>query len=190
MYTCIHLPQLPAIPAEFLDYKLEAETYITSVPGRQVIRNNETYSAGVYIGQHVTDQLESWIKTHVIKEWTNLGYSKISPPCLGPHLDRTRFYTLQYIIDTGGPEVATVFYRPCTEKLQMESGPGLYFNNYSQLEPFETFYARPGEWYLIDGRQIHSVENIQSTRIAVQVGLMRDPIEQSLLINLEENTHE
>lgn len=190
MYTCIHLRRLPTIPSELLDYQIDANTYVTSLPGRSVTKNDQVYSAGVYTGQHVGIALESWVKQHVIEEWANIGYSKISPPCLGPHLDRTRFYTLQYIINAGGTDVATVFYRARSEKLQMDTGKGLYFNDYSQLEPFETVYARPGEWYLINGRQIHSVENIQSTRVAVQIGLMRDPIEEFLLINPKEKNYE
>ena len=190
MYTCIHLRRLPKIPSELLDYQIDTDAYITSLSGRSVTKNNEIYSAGVYAGQHVGTELESWIKKHIIAEWTNLGYSKISPPCLGPHLDRTRFYTLQYIIDTGGSEVSTVFYRARSENLQMETGKGLYFNDYSQLEPFEAFYAQSGEWYLINGRQIHSVENIQSTRVAVQIGLMRDPIEEFLLVPPKVKNHE
>jgi hypothetical protein len=191
MYTCIHLPRLPKIPSELLDYQIDTDAYVTSLPGRTVTKDNQVYSPGVYAGQLVSTALESWIQRHIIAEWReHIVYSKISPPCLGPHLDRTRFYTLQYIIDTGGSEVATVFYRARSENLQMDTGKGLYFNDYSQLEPFDTVYARPGEWYLINGRQIHSVENIQSTRVAVQIGLMRDPIEEFLLINPKEKNHE
>jgi hypothetical protein len=186
MYSYIHLPWLPTIPPELINCD-DNVTYITGDALRKVTQDSKEYSAGVYTGEHVNFSLEDWVKKYIVQEWANLGYSKISPPCLGPHLDRTRFYTLQYVINTGGENVSTVFYKARNEQLKLDISKGLYFNEYDNLEPIEVFYAQANNWYLINGRQIHSVENIETSRIAVQIGLMRDPIEENLLITLKES---
>lgn len=180
MYTCINLTGLPPVPPELIEADL-GPAYVTSVPGRTLSRAGQELSAGVYTGNEISDQLIQWLRDNIIDEWATAGYSTITPPCLGPHMDRTRFYTLQYVLDTGGDAVSTVFYRARSEDLEIDTGRGLYFNDYTKLEPYEVVRVQAGQWYLINGREIHSVENIQRPRTAIQIGLMRDPIERLIL---------
>lgn len=140
-----------------------------------------TLPHGVYGRSAVSDQLADWVKTHIVYEYKNIGMSRNLPPCLGPHMDRTRFYTLQYMIDTGGDAVDTVFYEAASEQLDFDKNH-LYMNDYRHLREISRFRARAGDWHLINGRTIHSVENISGMRVSLQIGLMRDPVENNLLL--------
>ena len=137
--------------------------------------------AQVYGRSPASDELSAWVKKNIVDDFKNIGMSRNLPPCLGPHMDRTRFYTLQYIIEPGGPEVDTVFYEAKSEQLDFDK-KNLYMNDYRHLRETSRFRATKGEWFLINGRVIHSVENIHSMRVLLQVGLMRDPVENNLLL--------
>lgn len=176
-----HLDSLPPIPKDLLrfnfvdiDYNVKSDIILK--------RSGSTLTAGRYIKIPIQDDLCDWLQQNIIREWASVGYSSISAPCLGPHLDMSRFYTLQYLITTGGDDVRTVFYEAASESLIIE--PRLKFSDYDLLTPFLEHRCEPGSWYLVDGRCIHSVEGIETERIALQIGLMRHPVEKKLLISM------
>ena len=72
-----------------------------------------------------------------------------------------------WVIDTGGPDVKTVFWqeRNCPVKRE----PGYYPSSYDDLQELESHVFEPNCWILIDGNIIHSVENLQHIRKSVQI---------------------
>ncbi len=86
------------------------------------------------------------------------------------------------MIDPGGDNVRTVFWEPKSNSCDMVKEK-LYFNHYDQLEEIESHVIKQHEWALLYGmNQIHSVENIQTDRISLQIGLMRDPLSDLLIL--------
>jgi len=136
---------------------------------------------GVYGRAPASKDLQIWVQGNIVADFKNIGISRNKVPCLGPHMDRTRFYTLQYMLHTGGPEVDTVFYEAESENLDFDK-TNLYLDDYRHLHEIDRFRAATGEWHIINGRIPHSVENIQSMRVSLQIGLMRDPIKHGLLL--------
>ena len=131
--------------------------------------------AGVNRRDDLTQSLEQWIQHNIIMEWQNIGLSITTGPCHGPHIDRSRFYTLQYLLRPGGPDTVTVFYEPVGQKLDLEPGY-FWFNNYDQLLETGRHQFDCHRWILLDVRNnIHSVENIQTPRFSLQIGLMKVP---------------
>jgi hypothetical protein len=171
---------LPKVPENLLDYDFSNTDYdITS--NIELKKDGRVFRGGSYLRNPIGLDLQQWIRTHVIAEWGNTGFSCISSPCMGPHMDRTRFYTLQYVIETGGSDVDTVFYEAASERLQVEAR--MRFGCYDDLKEINRFCAAKHTWWMLDGRQIHSVENIQTDRVALQIGLMRNPIEKGLFLS-------
>lgn len=179
MYTALYLNHLPAVPPELIKYNLDMEQFFYGGnPGRKLVRDGKEFESGLNRRQELNPDLESWIKQNIISDWNDAGYSRTTGPCHGPHIDRSRFFTLQYIIQPGGDNVSTVFYRARTQKLDMEPG-WFYINNYDQIEPIEHQFIQPGIWVLVNARNhIHSVENIESVRVSIQIGLMKDPVDE------------
>lgn len=176
----IELDHLPKVPKSLIKYNFDQSSW-TVTSDVMLTKGEKTYKGGVYLRNPLTDELKAWIKTHIIADWGDAGYSAIYPPCLGPHMDQYRLYTLQYVIDVGGPEVDTVFYDVANDHVKMEYR--YKFTKYADLEPIESYRARNDTWWLIDGRNIHSVENITTCRIALQLSLQRNPIEKNLLLS-------
>lgn len=178
-YTAIHIPGLPTIPEELLDYTHNFEDYAFRPVNYKdtVVKNGQVVPGRLYCRQAVNLELEQWIRDNIVNTYTNIGISKNIGPCLGPHLDKTRFYTLHYTIETGGPNVQTVFYEPRTDEPILDTDK-LYVTDYSKLNTVDSITFQPRQWYVINGRQLHSVENIETMRIALQIGLMRDPFTQ------------
>jgi len=179
MYTILYLKNLPSIPTELIKYSLDMDQFFYGGnPERTLIKNGKSFKAGLNRRQELNVELEEWLKKNIISDWQDAGYSRTLGPCHGPHIDRSRFFTLQYVIETGGDDVCTVFYKPRTQKLDMEKG-WFYINNYDQLEPLEHHFIKKGMWCLLNARNhIHSVENIKDTRVSIQIGLMKDPVDE------------
>ena len=75
-----------------------------------------------------------------------------------------------WIHDTGGPTVDTVFWEVLNEPLVSESR-GKWLDTYNNLKEYTKVRFRPRTWYLLNTRIMHSVENLQSPRIVLQVSL-------------------
>ncbi len=181
MYTAIYLKKLPKIPKDIINYSLDMDNFFYGgKPSRILTKNKKNFSAGLNRRQELNKELENWLRKNIICDWQDAGYSRTTGPCHGPHIDRARFFTLQYVIDPGGQNVSTVFYRAKTQKLDIEPG-WFYINNYDEIEPIEHQFIPKDVWVLINARNhIHSVENIEGVRVSVQIGLMKDPMEDIL----------
>lgn len=84
-----------------------------------------------------------------------------------PHTDIGKLLNLNYIIDTGGDNVRTIFYS------KEEDGPDKLLGqleHYENLTPIKHFIAHPKEWHAIDVKRFHSLDNIVSTRTILCLG--------------------
>lgn len=178
-YNAVEVPGFPQVPDELIVYDSVFEDY-SFIPSRHtdmVLRNGEMVSGRLYSRKDIDreSELEHWVKTNIVPQYTHCAVSKYKGPCLGPHMDKSRFYNLQYIYETGGSNVQTVFYEPKTNEAILEFEQ-LYVTDYNKLDVVEVFKLEPRKWYLINTRSLHSVEDIETMRIALQIGLMKNPI--------------
>jgi len=192
MYKVLSLPNLPQVPEHLLKYTREMQEdcmnhtdqsrNLTYLGDRILTKHGKTFNEGMQRKARVNEDLEPWIKENIIADYKDIGYWHGMGPCLGPHLDRSRFFLLIYVLEPGGTDVATVFYKARTENVAIDYD-GTRVNDYDQLEIDEVFYLKPKQWYLFSGKSgLHSVENITGMRISLQIGLMRDPIDRVRLI--------
>jgi hypothetical protein len=177
MYKIIHMPNLPQIPKELLKYTYNMEnSFHSSKAGRVMKRNGETFIEGFNSREDVNEDLIPWLKENIINDWGNIGYHRFKGPNCGPHLDRCRHYVLNYIIETGGSQVSSIFWKPKSEQLDITHHDSRV-DDYDQLTIDEVFILQPNQWYIINGRAgIHSVENIENTRVSLQIGFWHDPL--------------
>jgi hypothetical protein len=135
-------------------------------------RNGEIIQEADYRVFPVGAELTQWIVDNISPVCTDArmsfhgGFHR-GPTTVGPHSDRKRNIRLLYIIDTGGPEVDTVFWQEADKPLHRE--PATVACSYQDLTEVGRYRLAAGDWALIDTTVIHSVENIQGLRKTLQV---------------------
>jgi hypothetical protein len=83
--------------------------------------------------------------------------------CWPPHTDRTRIFALNYYIEEGGDNVTTISYQTHDDFISGE-GTGKIFK-YEDLTIDTVYHLKMNQWYALDARQVHSIENIKTTRL-------------------------
>jgi len=169
-----HLPKLPAKLVESLlsnrnDY-INAQ-YFKEGTGRKIQIDGNEVTSGLNKCRNAPDDLKEWVTKNITKHWANIGTVETdtdkTKPIIGAHIDRIRNYDLLYPIETGGPEVYTVFYRV----KDPQKREAFFYTDYSQLEEIARVRIPQNTWCVFNTKTIHSVEGLDSKRITVQVGL-------------------
>ena len=188
--TVLHLDWLPAVPEDLVDIDLRVPSldwaYRSSV-SRSLIYHDVSVPVPdrSYTRYQISAELETWVRQNIAQTWKNIGYSCSIPPANGPHFDSSGFWTLQYLLRSGGDDAALVFYEPLDESLELDPVPHkFYFSDYRKLRVIERHVLPERQWYLFNGLEIHSCENIQQDRIALQIRFMRNPLRSGSIRNL------
>ena len=166
--TYAFYPDLPPLP----DLPLQASTetfhqYLTI----SCDRNGVPVPNTVCTRHTINPDMVEWTKQNVSQEFHAIGLN-----CQGtdnggvaiPHTDRTRNWTLMWIMDTGGVNVNTVYWQE--QGFDVGREPGYYPKNYNSLIELENHVFEPNRWVLINAQVIHSVENLESIRKSIQIG--------------------
>jgi hypothetical protein len=83
--------------------------------------------------------------------------------CWPPHSDRVRIFALNYYLEEGGSNVETVIYKSF-DNYNAGVGTGKIYN-YSDLETDKKYHLVMNQWYGLNVRQVHSIENVETRRI-------------------------
>ena len=90
------------------------------------------------------------------------------PASLPPHSDKKRLSGLQFPINSGGPNVRTVFYNKFESYNDLNGGDEIYDN----LTVDKEYPLNDSKWYGLDTVQYHSVEHIETDRILLSISLI------------------
>jgi hypothetical protein len=197
MLTQITLPQIPHPPQHFIDRaRARADEFhrghedASSTPDNAHIFNSG-YTEREYIRhgvptktrrQHVFnigEDFDKWVADNIHPYPYEAGISvgvPLDAPIHGPHCDPRRRYVLNYILDTGGDNVRTVWYREKGQPLERlhaagPEGKGYWVEDYANLEVIDDVVFSPGIWILLNPKIIHSVENLQGYRTFLTISL-------------------
>ena len=88
--------------------------------------------------------------------------------CLPPHCDRARYTAINYYIELGGSNVVTNFYNYHRPDNDLTEAKNILYN---ELELEHQYCFEQQQWYAYNVQQCHSVENVETTRIALMLGL-------------------
>jgi hypothetical protein len=163
-----YLDALPAIPKDLIDNMSIGDNLISTKP-------NSVLEA-TYARWAINDELIDWLHTNISTNIERAGLQKITwtdwAPAyrreVRPHCDLRR-WAINYIIELGGPEVTTTFYRqpgfpvvrePCTE-----------MPDNSNLIILEQKIVEPNRWHILNTNVLHGIENAVTQRQAITVGL-------------------
>jgi len=92
----------------------------------------------------------------------------------GAHTDKIRNYVLICNLTTGGPDAELCFWQEKQHSLIREEDV-LARGRYNDLILIDSVRIPPMLWYIINSRILHSVENLESPRINLQVSYVDLP---------------
>lgn len=110
---------------------------------------------------------------------------KSVPACITPHIDSRRSWAMNYYIDLGGDHVVTSFYDAINSA---DPTQGQQYT-YDQVKKINEYVFEANQWYAFNANQCHSVENIQTTRLALMLVKENDTGNGDITDLLEKNTH-
>lgn len=132
----------------------------------QIYKN--AFNHSVFLDQTCLD----WASANVSSAAKDIRITATRPGLdrCGAHIDRTRNYTLMYLLEPGSDHHETVFYkeRGITELIRPKE---YHVDNYDQLEIIKKIKLKVNSWNLIHARILHSVENITDGRTSIQISL-------------------
>jgi len=139
------------------------------------IKNNRTVRNSRGFRYRLDSEVYEWLEKNLTSEYTDCGLSVITGPdgTLIPHTDQTRLYALLYTFDAGGSAVETVYWQEHNKPLERELRE--FGSDYSQLDPVERVQFPLRTWVLMNTNVMHSVENLVSDRVQIQMGLNAIP---------------
>jgi hypothetical protein len=118
-------------------------------------------------------ELVEWISNNITKDYLAINLQiSCNGKMLIPHIDEIRNIALNYLIDQGGDNVETVFYKPLQQYKDFDIKPLMAF----PLDRIEKIYSEiilNNQWHCLDVQTIHSVINLAPgrKRIAVSISL-------------------
>ena len=166
----IDLDRDPALPQK--EKRMELGIFV-----HRHIKNwqGHDYSAAANI-RTKNDAVKQWVLENINSDFVDAGVNYTvpveRPPELagvstGAHTDITRDYTLIYLLQTGGDNPPTVFWQEDGEELIRP--PKTQGVDFSKLKFIDSVTIPLNTWCIIDSRILHSVENLTSNRVAIQV---------------------
>lgn len=140
---------------------------------REVVKTDGSKVLSQVLKRYKVDEdVWAWVKENIHDDIIDCGVT-ISDfkdrPTMGAHTDKTRNFTLIYLLDTGGPNAETTFWQEVDQPLIRE--PGTVPPDFNRLTRLDSVVIPERHWILLDARVLHSIEGIVGTRTAFQVSL-------------------
>lgn len=142
-----------------------------------VLKNGVAVEHRTNYRYELSDELHTWVHNNIASTFMDIGLSindgsGVVSNLTMPHTDFSRDYTLMYVLDTGGPDVRTTFWKEHNQNLRRENWH--YPSNYDDLEYIDHLVIQTRKWTLLNARVLHSIENLESTRLSLQVAFHKD----------------
>lgn len=180
-YKILDLPEIPECLVDIARKKAKQyfndneiiNKYILSAHGRELYRNGKFIGHSSALGRKkINDDIEQWIMHNITEKFNDVAItvSQDGMSYSGPHIDQSRNFALLYILDQGGDKVLTRFWKTKESEKTFKN----YYNSYDNLELIGEVIFPVNKWCLMDAKTIHSVENLERSRVSVQVSLMEN----------------
>jgi hypothetical protein len=174
LLDAIDLDRGPSLPVK--EKRMELGIFVH----RQIQWQGYDYAAAANV-RTKNDLVKQWIIENISDDFVDAGVNYtfvvdkpdgLSAYSTGAHTDITRDYTLIYLIQTGGDAPPTVFWQEDGQELIRP--PKTQGTDLNKLKFVDSVTIPLNTWCIIDSRILHSVENLTSTRVAIQVGFLKN----------------
>lgn len=108
-----------------------------------------------------SDRIKEWVNQNIPEKVRKIHInSMIDGTHLSPHIDEIRTKALNYVIETGGPNVITSFYK-AKEQFKHLRASTRCFIPLERLDPIEQICIKKDNWHSLAVSNIHDVSNIE-----------------------------
>jgi len=121
-------------------------------------------------------EFEDWVREYFQQDPKGCGISIFDNvgPALAPHVDASRNFTIQYLLDLGGDNVDTVWYKEKGQDivrpdLRSNFNPSATIDSYDRVEEIDRVRLPLHKWGCLHANILHSVENVKGPRLAIQI---------------------
>jgi hypothetical protein len=149
---------------------------VMDIDGKQI---PTTYSSRISMGE----DFNHWIKDNIYPPGIvpeEVGIAFIPGQQIdggsshqGAHVDSTRNYALIYLLDPGGDNVITTWYKEegqPTYRPRKTDLDQLTVNDYTRLIEIDSVCLPTNCWVLFNARTLHDVANIETLRVSFHIG--------------------
>ena len=150
---------------------------------RVLTRNGQQFASRLSPRFSMEEHMASWVTENINEEWAHVGVSaSVRGDTLnnvgdylvqGPHTDATRQYALLYLIESSNPDQDTVFWQQQGKALHRKRCQTPL--NLDEMTEVDRVRIPMNTWVYFDTSILHSIENVQGTRIAIQIGFDCEP---------------
>lgn len=206
MFTWLPLPQLPHPPQEIIDralsighnpdvYKMDNSALNTKdkdYKNRIITKTDGTKTkTRIQFGVNLGLDWEEWVKENIIENFVNTGlrisaYTEYTTTH-GAHSDGwfngKPSAKLYYLLETGGDNVITSFYKEQGQPLERYGDPANMCSclDYSKLDLLSQTVFPKHQWVLLNTDILHGVENIEGDRINLAILINKDQLKLTLI---------
>lgn len=114
----------------------------------------------------VDGPIRTWVEQNIDANIGGLHIQVIDGKFVFPHVDMLRKRAWNYLIETADAD--TCFYAPKEEFKLLPAKPRTYIP-YERVDLISSEKIEPGRWHELAVENIHGVENINGTRIALSI---------------------
>lgn len=175
-------PKIPTSLLESVDDTSDKKL-LTHGSDRPLLRDSQHELSAPLRRWSVKNQLTQWVVENISDGFTNVSIQVIhgdkTHRTLGAHTDRRRRFSLFYLIEEGGVDIHTKWYRYKNQPIWQDRW--IAESDYNQIDLVHSQRLEPFQWYLFNGRILHDVDQLMSTRKNIIVGFDRLPTELEIL---------
>jgi len=168
--------QLPRVPLDIinqidLNYRPTASESFAYI--QRYVTNWKNSDAQAAINQRIENpEFANWAKPNISDKFIFSGTNYVlidqpTPRTTGAHTDATRDYALMYTVQSGGDQAELCYWKQKNEKLIRPRKT--YVSDFNDLDLIHRIKLPLYEWMLVRTDVLHSVENLCSTRIQLQL---------------------
>jgi hypothetical protein len=125
----------------------------------------------------ISEEFEEWIKLYFKQDPNGCGiniFEASTDSVVAPHVDANRNFSIHYLLDPGGPDATTTWWQEKNkplERLELKNNFNLTdaITDYSNLQEVAKVCIPEHRWICLNTNILHSVENILSPRISIQI---------------------
>ena len=180
-FTYQLLPHFPTVPQHFVDRALEYQQLFNrnkvvyshlseQYKNRQLLKNNKIEKSVYQIQYDLGYDFYHWVHENINSSGYECGVAYLDGSwgsTQGAHTDQRRIYSLLYLLEPGGDDTKTVFYREQGQEI-IRTTPQSYCDNYDLLDVIDEVQFPVGQWVVLNTQILHGVENVKTRRISLQ----------------------
>ena len=185
MFTWLSMAHLPDPPEVFIQraHGLARRTdlpdtveYMSTVQHRtrSVQRQGMVVTSRAQKSRDMGEDWDDWVRENIVDDFIETGL-RVSEPVSdthGAHTDPLRKWKLYYLLERGGNDAVTCFYKEKAQPVIRDLDDGMVVcNNMDELEVIDRVQWPMHQWVLLNTMIIHGVEGIQGYRYNFTVSI-------------------